>query len=516
MKKQFISLGYRVDGHTFSVENAAGERLKIRPKTCQLLLVLMENHQQVLSKHKLLELVWPNVVVDEQVVFQSVKEIRQIFQPHEVIKTLPTQGYQWIAPVKTHSYAGLFSLPPSVIIFAGCLLLSGIVYFGMSQLVASSSGDALKQIEQSAAEQLQGSIVILPTQNLVAGNDYDWVRLGFMDQLIQRLPSEPSFGVLQTDYVMEVMSRAGMRLSSAALQSSNSAQQKVLASDYSDHDIEQIFTVSGAQLIVVSKLMGTPHDYQLSYKLYWPHKNMQGVIFGSDTRTLLDELAIRLKRLTGSEVALETHSYHSDFFNEMMGRALELKLQGDIEGAVSLLQALITQTPQNITARRVLIELQLSQRHLGQALSLLEKSIPIAKVLENHHELIRLGYLHALHAAMKHELPLAKARVNAVAQLAKEHKDWLYLAYSVDLLGHIAMRSNQFDTAKALYSEAKSYHQILRCPVGEATSWLNLAKLAQQMEVQDMYDEALDNATDIARARSLNAILNEINEFKNK
>ncbi|KZN67832.1 winged helix-turn-helix domain-containing protein [Pseudoalteromonas luteoviolacea] len=508
MQKQFISLGYRVDGRTFSVENAAGERLKIRPKTCQLLLVLMEYHQQTLSKEHLLSRVWPNVVVDEQVVFQSIKEIRQLFHPHEVIKTLPTQGYQWVAPVRTKSNISIKTKLAAVL--ASGLVLSGVIYFAMGDSPRAPAGSS------QAQAQLQGSVVILPTQNLIAGNDHDWVRLGFMDQLIQRLPSEESFGVLQTDYVLEVINRAGLSLSSAPSHSVNVGEQMPEVGMFSEREIKQIFTVSGAQLIVTSRLMGTPHDYQLSYKLYWPQKTMQGVVFGTEPHVLLDELSARLKRLVGSEVVLNSQDYHTDFYDEMMGRALELKLQGEYEPAISLLKALTVQAPENMTAHRVLIELLLSQSQYGQAQSLLEKSLPIAKSLNNHHELIRLRYLHALHAAINKDFPLAVSRVEEVIELAKHHRDWLYLAYSTDLKGHIAIQNAHFDIAQALYHEARSYHQILRCPVGEATSWLNLAKLAKQRNATTLYTESLDNARRIAQARALGNIIKEINEFKNK
>ena len=106
----------------------------------------------------------------------------------------------------------------------------------------------LKSHEQSKPNTVAGSIVILPTQNQIEGNDHSWIRLGLMDQVIQRLPNNQAHGVLQTDYVLEVLERAGAPL--------NNVQPE---------HIKQIFTVSGAELVVSSKLSGSPHDYQLSY-----------------------------------------------------------------------------------------------------------------------------------------------------------------------------------------------------------------------------------------------------------
>ena len=48
-----------------------------------------------------LKTVWADSVVAEQVVFQSINELRQIFTNQEVIKTIPKQGYVWLPDVST-------------------------------------------------------------------------------------------------------------------------------------------------------------------------------------------------------------------------------------------------------------------------------------------------------------------------------------------------------------------------------------------------------------------------------
>ena len=49
-----------------------------------------------------------------------------------------------------------------------------------------------------------------------------------------------------------------------------------------------------------------------------------------------------------------TADYHADFNNELMGRAMELRLARDYQAAQPLLQSLVLNEPENITARRVL------------------------------------------------------------------------------------------------------------------------------------------------------------------
>ena len=88
-----------IDEHALSLQNAEGVKLNIRPKTCQLLLYLVKHEGQAIDKQTLLETVWAETVVTEQVVFQSINEIRQLFREQDVIKTIPKQRYIWLPEV---------------------------------------------------------------------------------------------------------------------------------------------------------------------------------------------------------------------------------------------------------------------------------------------------------------------------------------------------------------------------------------------------------------------------------
>jgi DNA-binding winged helix-turn-helix (wHTH) protein len=71
-----------------------GKALAIRHTEAKLLAVLLEQVGTILNKESILAHVWQNKVVSEQVVFQNISNLRNLFG-NEAIKTFPKRGYQW-------------------------------------------------------------------------------------------------------------------------------------------------------------------------------------------------------------------------------------------------------------------------------------------------------------------------------------------------------------------------------------------------------------------------------------
>ncbi len=55
---------------------------------------LLAEPQKIFSKEEILQLVWSDRVVSEQVVFQNISQLRAIFSD-DAIKTFPKREYQW-------------------------------------------------------------------------------------------------------------------------------------------------------------------------------------------------------------------------------------------------------------------------------------------------------------------------------------------------------------------------------------------------------------------------------------
>ncbi|WP_111979177.1 winged helix-turn-helix domain-containing protein [Algibacillus agarilyticus] len=102
LNTHYIGEGFIIDCHDHSI-TISDKKHAVRPKTFQLLLMLINKREQVINKQTLLNEIWDDVNVDDQAIFQSIGEIRKIFAKIKVIQTHPRKGYCWIAPLQEHT-----------------------------------------------------------------------------------------------------------------------------------------------------------------------------------------------------------------------------------------------------------------------------------------------------------------------------------------------------------------------------------------------------------------------------
>jgi eukaryotic-like serine/threonine-protein kinase len=82
----------------------AGETVPLTPKTFQILLVLVRNSRQVVSKDDLMKAVWPDTFVEEANVSRNIfmlrKALGETSQDHQYILTVPGRGYRLARSVR--------------------------------------------------------------------------------------------------------------------------------------------------------------------------------------------------------------------------------------------------------------------------------------------------------------------------------------------------------------------------------------------------------------------------------
>ncbi len=78
----------------------AGNEVPLRPKTFGVLKHLVEHSGQLVSKEELLAAVWPNLIVTDDTLVQSIGELRRVFAEsgRDYITTVPRRGYRFEAP----------------------------------------------------------------------------------------------------------------------------------------------------------------------------------------------------------------------------------------------------------------------------------------------------------------------------------------------------------------------------------------------------------------------------------
>jgi DNA-binding winged helix-turn-helix (wHTH) protein/tetratricopeptide (TPR) repeat protein len=474
-----------------------GEPVSVRPKTFQLLEMLITS-KEVVSKQQILSEIWDDVVVDDQVIFQSVKEIRKLFAGQDVIKTFPRKGYAWVADVEFHSETETLSqvsVTPDErkkrhLPFATKLA-------SVSVLVIVSALFLFFLIPNE--KPITGSVVVLPIQNNIEDTNHQWVRYGAMDQLIQRLSSGENLGVLNTDYVMEVMKRADLP-----------------QEEYERRHIEQIFKVSGTRLVVESVLTGNSGDYQLVYTLHQPTNIERGAVLGDNLSVVIDELAGVVNQKLGRKVNIDTADYHSAFANEILAEAIELKHQGDHLGARQLLEAMIVTEPENLTAKRLLVELALDNRDSATAELILSEAIPEAIAAKNKKELVRLQFFAAIHIVRAGDIEKSQQMIKLVESNAQSINDWLYLAYASEFKGVLNQQMKNFDLAQESFNQALEYHQVLQCPLGRSKGFMFLSGLAHAQGDANAAKEHAQQSLVITEQRELTSYKPEVEAWLDK
>lgn len=80
-----------------------GTPVPVAPKVLQLLFVLIENHDHIVEKEKLMEEVWADSFVEESNLTYSVRQLRKVLRDDihkpQFIETVPRRGYRFIGEI---------------------------------------------------------------------------------------------------------------------------------------------------------------------------------------------------------------------------------------------------------------------------------------------------------------------------------------------------------------------------------------------------------------------------------
>lgn len=106
-----LQTSFRIDPHTVIparnlIVTPAGEH-RVEPKIMEVLVALAETPGQVVSREKILNAVWGDTLVGEEVVSRAISELRKVLgddaKSAKYIETIPKKGYRLVAEVKDAS-----------------------------------------------------------------------------------------------------------------------------------------------------------------------------------------------------------------------------------------------------------------------------------------------------------------------------------------------------------------------------------------------------------------------------
>lgn len=474
----YLSHGFAIYPHRQAIAQGS-DTIQVRPKTFALLLLLLEKPGEVLNKRYLLDTIWDDVTVEEQVLVQSIRELRKLFGNAEIIQTYPRKGYAWAADVEKKTpctqpisvaepqtipsrpprWRNAYTAPALIIAF---VLLTCVVFYAMS------TSSSLPQAEV---------VVVLPVKSQMPGNDHNWVPLGAMDQLIHLLISDKSAQVMNSEYVFQIMRFAR------------------LPRDYESEQVAKLFEVSGATLVVESQLSGAIENYRLDYKLRTRSDVKRGVIFEKDLSQAIYKLGQLVVSQTGQKLSNADNNAQATFGNELMARGLERLDKKEYEAALSLFTSLKQLEPSNMVAREQLIKTLVSIQKLDLAKEETAAAIELAKT-NNPQATAKMYFIMAMVQQRQGDTDNALISLKQADQLAATSNEILVQSAIAGARARIYQERGELSLAQTGFEQALKFDTAIRCSIGLSYDHISLATI---LLAQDKREQALTHYTEAKR-----------------
>ena len=87
-----------------------GKPAALGSRAFDVLLALVERRERLVRKNELLDLVWPDTVVEENNLQSQVSQLRKLLGP-QAISTIPGRGYRFTATVDESPSSGTAAAP---------------------------------------------------------------------------------------------------------------------------------------------------------------------------------------------------------------------------------------------------------------------------------------------------------------------------------------------------------------------------------------------------------------------
>lgn len=478
------------------------DTIQVRPKTFALLMLLLEKPGEVLSKSYLLDSIWDDVKVEEQVLVQSIRELRQLFGNAEIIQTYPRKGYAWAAEVEkqqacTQTYTKATPTAaatttqnaphtPNPLVTAKpkwwrrtyavlvVLLALGLTACGLLYALRASSSATQPDV-----------VLVLPVKTQLPGNDFNWVHLGLMDQTINLLVSDKNTQVMPPEYVFQVMRFAH------------------LERDYDTEQVPKLFEVSGATLVVEAQLTGFIENYRLDYKLRTKSDVKRGVLFDKEASQLSRKLSEIIASQTGQKLQNAESNAQTSFHNELMARGVEKLDQKNYVAAQTLFKSLLQLQPDNFYARDYLIRSLTMGENFAEAQTEIDNAVAVLKHPADQKIIARLHFYQAMGQLMQGHKSTALQSLTLAEQEAEASGELLVQSSSASARGEILLGQGNFAEAQASYEVALVADGAIRCSIGMSNTHLKLTEIFLKQGKQEQAKKHYQQAKELIESHQL-------------
>jgi TolB-like protein/DNA-binding winged helix-turn-helix (wHTH) protein/Tfp pilus assembly protein PilF len=171
-----------------------GQPLQVAGKVFDTLLYMVEHVGQVLDKRTLLGAIWPDVVVEEGNLTQTIHTLRRVLgetpDQHRFIVTVPGRGYRFVAEVSTCTPEEATPAPRrslAVGVALTLIALAGIVVFLLR------GHDGTNRV--APANAAKPSIAVLPFVDMSEGQDQAYFAEGLSEEILNLLAQSTTLQV---------------------------------------------------------------------------------------------------------------------------------------------------------------------------------------------------------------------------------------------------------------------------------------------------------------------------------
>src|SRR5688572_1103419 len=204
---------YSFGEFTLDLERGAllrrGVDVELRPKSFEVLRVLVERHGRLVTKQELLDAVWGRVVVTEGSVAKCLIEIRRAIddRSQKLIRTVPRRGYIFDGPVTVGDgdaraptlTAAVATRRPHVDAIRRWTLgaaLAVAVIIAASWAVVALRGEVAPPGASETRQARAPSVAVLPFADMSAEGEYEYLADGIAEEILNLLAKAPSVTVI--------------------------------------------------------------------------------------------------------------------------------------------------------------------------------------------------------------------------------------------------------------------------------------------------------------------------------
>ena len=180
---EFEESGVSLNGSDGSVSSRSGDTIELRPQSREVLRLLAEAPNRIVSKEEFTEVVWGGRMVSEDSLVQCIAEIRSAIGDgdRKIIQTVPRKGYRFVPPAKAIAKKGATRTKPAILVAVALAVLVGLAY----QFFLGETSDDHPPV-----------VAVLPLDDLSTQKHQGYLNDALSEGIITELARFPQFGVV--------------------------------------------------------------------------------------------------------------------------------------------------------------------------------------------------------------------------------------------------------------------------------------------------------------------------------